>query len=275
MRSVRLSGGLGNQLFQYAYARAINAKINKSKYSWLNAAYLRGNPINRYGLDKYNIKLKIESIFSRICRNILRIPVINENGNSYGKFNPQLLKLPKSAYIKGLFQTEKYFKNIRHELLSDLTIKASLNVANQDMLDKILSEKNATSLHIRRGDYLWFPEKHNILPLDYYKKAVKYIANKVSSPHFFIFSDDVNWVLANLKLNHPYTVVNINNKTTDGYLDLNLMRFCQHNIIANSTFSWWGAWMNDNKDKIVIAPSVWVSSKADVSDIVPDEWVRL
>ena len=145
---------------------------------------------------------------------------------------------------------------------------------NQLILDKIL-ETNSVSLHIRRGDYVsldYVNKIHGVCALDYYKRAIEYITKRVNPPHFFLFSDDIDWVVENLKMEHPFTVVDINKGK--GWLDMNLMKQCKHNIIANSSFSWWGAWLNENPQKIIIAPEKWTARKQKC-DIVPLGWVKL
>ena len=143
------------------------------------------------------------------------------------------------------------------------------------MLDNIL-KTTSISLHIRRGDYLTpeNAETHCLCSPSYYQNAIQYIVQRVENPHFFIFSDDITWVFDNFKMPYPYTIVNVNDSYT-GYYDLELMRNCKHNIIANSTFSWWGAWLNENPNKIVIAPQRWFMNQEEEIDIIPSSWVRL
>ncbi|MDD3437516.1 MAG: alpha-1,2-fucosyltransferase, partial [Candidatus Gastranaerophilales bacterium] len=113
---------------------------------------------------------------------------------------------------------------------------------------------------------------HGTCSIDYSTKAIKYICKYVKNPHFFIFSDDINWVIENLKIEYPFTVVDFNQNSD--WFDLNLMKNCKHNIVANSSFSWWGAWLNENPDKIVIAPRKWTLQNTN-NDIIPKEWIKL
>ncbi len=157
---------------------------------------------------------------------------------------------------------------------SDLNYGQHNNEENQSMLDKIKS-LNAISLHVRRGDYVNLTHIHGLCDLNYYKRTIDYIASRVQNPHFFVFSDDIPWVRENLKIEYPFDVVDINDGKT-AFCDIWLMKHCQHNIIANSSFSYWGAWLNENPDKFVVAPQIWfVENNDSFKDIVPKGWIRL
>lgn len=178
-----------------------------------------------------------------------------------------------NTYIFGYFQTEKYFKHLRKELLEDFTLKTPLNEENVKMLTKIKST-NSVSIHVRRTDYLLQHKKiaYDLSDSDYFPKAIAYIGERVKNPHFFIFSDDIAWCKKNLNIKYEHTFVELNDES-NGVFDLELMKNCKHNIIANSTFSWWGGWLNENPDKIVVAPALWFR-KGD-NQTVPDDWVRI
>ena len=192
-------------------------------------------------------------------------------------FQAEFLEPRNHAYYEGYFQSEKYFLHIRERLLREFKISTPPlhNSDNRRILDLIL-KKNAISLHIRRGDYLTpkNTERHCLCSPSYYQNAIQYIIQRVENPHFFIFSDDISWVYDNFKISYPYTIVDVNDSYT-GYYDLELMRNCKHNIIANSTFSWWGAWLNENPNKIVIAPQRWFMNQEDEIDIIPSSWVKI
>ena len=184
------------------------------------------------------------------------------------------MKYKKNIYFEGYFQTEKYFKIFRKELLKDFSLKTELNDKNKKMLEQIKST-NAISLHVRHGDYLNLQNHFKICSLDYYKNAINLIIQKVENPHFYIFSDDIDWVRKNFNLNHHITIVDINS-SNEGYFDLELMKNCKHNITANSSFSWWGAWLNENPDKIVITPKTWfVNGDEERIDRIPEDWIEL
>lgn len=293
MKIIRIMGGIGNQMFQYAFGRALDDEV-LFDVTWFERKIKKALDIKRvYGLGFFNCDVPVASEeqiaacldggslknhrfiedFKRIFgqkykRRFNKITELSET-----PFDPSLLKIKGDVYYMGCFQSEKYFANIRNEILKDFSLKEKMSDENQEMLDKIKST-NAVSLHIRRGDYVHLQETHGLCGLDYYKKAIDFIASHSENPHFFLFSDDIAWVVENLKIEHPFTIVDINDGDT-GHFDLELMKNCKHNIIANSSFSWWGAWLNENPDKIVVAPKQWfIKKKMNSEDIVPENWIR-
>ncbi|MCC6447868.1 MAG: alpha-1,2-fucosyltransferase, partial [Chitinophagaceae bacterium] len=192
-------------------------------------------------------------------------------------FDENILKTPSDVYLEGYWQTEKYFKEISDILRKEFTFKIPPSEANQRMLDTIRLH-NSVSIHIRRTDYITDPASSKDMgfcDIPYYKRAVSYLAERVADPHFYVFSDDMNWVRSNFALNFPVTYVDLNNADTN-YEDMRLMSSCKHNIIANSTFSWWGAWLNSSEKKIVIAPKKWFNDTSKKStDLVPENWIKL
>lgn len=291
---VKLNGGLGNQMFQYAFARALADKFSVDivfDFCFFEDIKMHENFTTRvFELDVFDInyksaekedldKVKYPDFESKLKRSFAKtfpqkysINYIREK-NSYA-FDKKLLSSPDYIYYEGYFQNEKYFKHLRTALLKEFSLKVPLDEKNQIVLDKIL-ETNSISIHIRRGDYVDLESTskiHGTCSLDYYKEAIEYIAKRVKDPHFFLFSDDIEWVIKNLKLEYPFTVVDFNQDK--GWFDLNLMKQCKHNITANSSFSWWGAWLNENPDKIVIAPKKW-SLQKQKGNIIPKDWVKL
>ena len=186
-------------------------------------------------------------------------------------------QLNKSCYIIGYWQSEKYFKSINETILNDFQLNIQpdnyhINLANQ------INNCNSVSVHVRRGDYLE-DEKinsvHGILNNLYYYSSIELITTLVGEPHLFFFSDDIDWVKNNFYLQFPHTFIDKDFLNKDSK-DMWLMTQCKHNIIANSSFSWWGAWLNKNQDKIVIAPKNWFQNpKMNSDNIVPENWVRL
>jgi hypothetical protein len=181
------------------------------------------------------------------------------------QFSVKILLLPQNTYLNSYLQSEKYFNDIDTVIRKDFTLK-TLAVDNAMTLEK-LNLPNSISHHVRRGDYVSNPLINSFLgvcPVQYYECAVKIITERIRNPQFFIFSDDTEWVKQNLKLDFPVSYQDINNKP---YYDLYRMSQCSHNIIANSSFSWWAAWHNDNPEKIVFAPQNWFADKRiDCSD---------
>jgi hypothetical protein len=191
------------------------------------------------------------------------------------QFDPTVFKLPKNVYLKGYWQTEKYFADIRNILLQDFSLKREINPNCQQFIQKI-TNCNSVSLHIRRGDYAEnqnLNRIHGLCSLDYYQTSVNYLKKQIKEPHFFLFSDDPEWVKENLAIEDQTTIVSGNNFAD--YEDLFLMSLCQHNIIANSSFSWWAAWLNRNSDKIVCTPKQWFAVKSrNTQDLIPSNWRR-
>lgn len=284
---VKLIGGLGNQLFQYAAARRISYLHNLPLK--LDISGFAQYKIHKYSLMHFKIsedvatqdeinKLKPCGIISKLaCKCLKHINVdINRTyvKEQHSWFDPNMLKIRGPVYLDGYWQTEKYFKDIEMVLREELSVKTPPSPENEIMMQKI-QNTNAVSLHVRRADYVTnrrVNKIHGTCSLDYYASAVNKIVERVRSPHFYVFSDDHSWAQANLKLKHPTTFVT-QNGSDKNYEDLRLMSLCRHNIIANSSFSWWGAWLNLHADKIVVAPKRWSATAADnFRDLIPEVW---
>jgi len=182
----------------------------------------------------------------------------------------------RKCYLSGYWQSEKYFLDAAPVIRADFTFKSPLVGSNMVLAEQIC-KVNSVSLHVRRGDYASNPKTmatHGLCSLDYYRAAIRYVSARVEQPEFFVFSDDVNWVNDNLKMDFPCQYVD-NNCGADSYNDMHLMSLCRHQIIANSSFSWWGAWLNSNTDKIVIAPGKWFANGNNTADLLPQGWVSL
>ena len=176
-----------------------------------------------------------------------------------------------NLYLEGYFQNPVYFQNLRSALINEFSFPKRSGQTKEIEL-KIQKTKNPVAIHIRRGDYTK-PEiqsYHGILPLNYYKQSIELIKSKVENPIFYIFSDDPEWCEDNLA---SITGKNIIKGTTQAWEDMYLVSKCKHQIIANSSFSWWGAWLNSNLEKIVIAPKNWFNHME--TDILPEEWISL
>ncbi len=274
-------GGLGNQMFQYACGLAYSKKINAKHlidYSAFDKYELRN-----YQLDSFNITSpRIESdnldVFQRgpvkSISKFIHKAIRKITGKQFDYNNilfedwPNFRNLPlkrKCYYLKGYWQSEDYFKEIRDQLLIEFSLKVTLNTNNLNMLNTIKSDSDSVSLHIRRGDYVTGPVD-NSLDLSYYHNAIDLIKNRVTNPTFYIFSDDPTWVQENLKLENAHYIDF--NKGNEGFFDIELMKNCKHNITANSSFSWWGSWLNENPNKIVIMPKVWLPGETISPNII-------
>jgi len=268
---VNLTGGLGNQMFQYAFGKAIAVKHKTNlKLHFTNALF---NTQRSYELDVFNISAAMASAEDIRKLGIVQNRVVNRllcllderykiqfnkhivtQRYPYG-YDPSYLSVKNNSYIQGYWADERYFKEIENIIRREFTPKEKLDERNQKVLMQIQSS-TSVSVHVRRGDYV--TNKTNafkFIGLDYYVKAIRKIKSLVSDPEFFVFSDDISWCKNNLLqlLNKVYFVDY--NKEKESYKDIVLMGACKHNIIANSTFSWWGGWLNQNKNKICIKPS--------------------
>lgn len=273
LKVVKFMGGLGNQMFQYAYGKAIEHFTGeKALYDpyWYEICNTFENCTARdYEMELSNTRLTYATREQvEQCKSNIKHDKTRKN------YNKKLMKLGGQVYYEGYFQGEGCIKEIREELLKDFTLKLPRDKENAEMFEKIKST-NAVSIHVRRGDYVKYEEAHGLCDLEYYKKAIEYIAKRVENPHFFLFSDDIKWVEENLKIDFPYTVVDVNLEKPATF-DLDLMKNCQHNIVANSSFSWWGAWLNENPQKIVVAPKQWFADKKiSYKNIIPDSFVTI
>lgn len=291
---VRLLGGLGNQMFQYATARRLAAKHNTqlvldtSSYQVKN----KDETPRHFEIDCFSIDAIVAdtSVLNRLQAtrepNPLQklkhklignpITLIGEEGFPV---NSAVMKAADETYLIGYWQSEKYFQDICDIILKDFSFTTKPDAENTKMADQIKDKKaTAVSLHVRRGDYVTNQHAntfHGTSPMEYYQKAVDLMAKKVQKPHFFIFSDDPAWTQENLKTGHPTTYVT-NNDGDKGFEDMRLMMQCQHHIIANSSFSWWGAWLNPSTEKIVMAPKTWfLDPSVDTRDIYAEGWIKV
>lgn len=277
---IRMQGGLGNQMFQYATARSLaekrHAKVSIDLSWYATTEQSDGVGVRAYELGAFNIQEKFykPNTLNKFWLRLMRSRMYSDAPESY-VYQQRVMDAPNNSLLFGFFNNEKYFKDIRSILLQEFTLKMQPDKKNRLILDDI-SSSNSVSVHIRRGDYVTSTSHnafHGVLGLDYYQRAVKHLQKQVNKPTYYIFSDDPAWVKDNLKLDQPAIFVSHNKRGVD---DLNLMMHCHHHIIANSSFSWWGAWLADRPNKLVVAPKQWIKShEIDSSDVVPKDWVRL
>jgi hypothetical protein len=192
-------------------------------------------------------------------------------------YDPKIVTLPDGIYLHGYWQSEKYFSNISEIIHREISVKSPITGRNAEIAEHIASCQSV-SVHIRRADYVTkaYTELFEPCSLEYYSAAILRLARVVKKPHLFVFTDDKAWVHENFKFSYPITFVD-HNGPDKNYEDLRLMSLCKHNIIANSTFSWWGAWLNSNPNKIVFAPNKWFTEIARSSprDLIPDSWIKI
>lgn len=291
MVTLLLSGGLGNQMFQYAAAKALAKRLDTSLRIDTYSLTKKTQATTRaYELDIFNIDAPIVSSLQSKCLIKLR-PYIQRHRAFFQKFGfltdtyailyqPVIETIKGNITMSGYFQNEKYFRNIASEIRHDFTFKKSLTDKNLSLSEKLKSI-TSVSVHIRRGDYLSNKSASaNFITcdVDYYQKAIKTITERIKNPEFFVFSDDHDWVRQNISFaNYPVIFIDWN-KGSDSYRDMQLMSLCKHNIIANSSFSWWGAWLNANPEKIVISPEKWFQDDKKnelLDDFYPEGWRKI
>lgn len=275
---VKFQGGLGNQMFQYALYKKLLClgKIVKADISWYN----NNNAESPRELDvvRFPIHLNYSRHFERIMYRNFLAKALGKCGNmceglylekESGRYVPEILKM-KYAYLDGYWQTEKYFHDIRNDLLQDFTFP-DLDSQFLEGVYTQIQKTNSVSIHIRRGDYLKHLDQFgNICTEQYYLNAIAAIKEKIENPTFFVFSDDMLWAKKFLKGQKNFFFVDLEKKVNCIY-DMKLMSACKHNIIANSSFSWWASWLNQNEQKVVIAPVKWQNLKT-FPDIRCNNW---
>jgi hypothetical protein len=292
---IELSGGLGNQMFQYAFGYVLASKNNtilkidndffnkkEKKLSHtprnfelyiFNNSYVFANSKEISSFDNLSLRNKFKKKLGFSYPKIYQEKLFN--------FQPHLLTIKSNAFVKGYFQSYKYFEGFEKKIkkifyLSENTL--------DEVSKKILVDIKCTttiSIHLRRGDYVsdtLIQQIHGNCSMEYYTKAINFIASKIMNNTLVFFSDDIEWVESQFE-NLPFSKIFVNhNFGVDSWRDLFLMKSCNHNIIANSSFSWWAAWLNENPNKIVVAPKKWFAISEDdrnTNDLIPPQWIRL
>lgn len=291
MITISLSGGLGNQMFQYAAAKALATRLNTTLVIDLYTLEKKTQATKRYfELDIFDIQAeKRNTTKGKVLNKIF--PFVQRHRKFFSLFGfftdtaailyqPSFESLKGNITMMGNFQNEQYFKNIKDSIRQDFKFNKPLKGKNVELAKK-LENVNSISIHIRRGDYITNKgAATNFVTCDksYYDNAINYILKAVSNPEFFIFSEDFEWIKENLNFeNHPVTFVDWN-KERDSHIDMQLMSLCKHNIIANSSFSWWSAWLNVNANKMVIAPSKWFQDETKnilLDKFYPEGWIKI
>jgi hypothetical protein len=290
---ITLLGGLGNQMFQYAFGRALAKKLNSELFLDLSSFNKHTKDTQRtFELNYFPIQAKIaskedlkrvipenEKIRSFLksvqlsSKGMLPITIIRERKFN---FDPDIFYNSDNSNFIGYWQSEKYFSNISSLIKKEFSFILPLTSKNENLIQRMESN-NSVSLHIRRGDYISNPEikkYHGICSIEYYQKALSIIEEKIPGNELYIFSDDPQWARMNISSPSLVTVVDWNNEKPHD--DLRLMASCKHHIIANSSFSWWGAWLGKSDNQIVIAPEPWFNNKdINTSDLYIDNWIRI
>ena len=290
---VALKGGLGNQMFQYATARGI-CKGNEKVV--LDLSFLKKHSIGTNSFTPRSYELSIFSeINARLASNLLYRILYGSNlifkigrklfhlkvkkvAQHENEFVTALQNGHRSIYLDGYFQSEKYFFHIRKELLEEFKFPglAENDLDALNVLTKIRSIRNATAIHVRRGDYLkpLIQEYHGVMPISYFKNAIDKIEALVSDPYYFIFSDDPLWCAENFKFIDDRMEIVDSKDSKNAWKDMFLMSQCEHHIISNSSFGWWGAWLS-SRGGYKFAPLRWFNpeiAKFNIEDFVPKTW---
>lgn len=287
---VKIEGGLANRMFQYAFFLSLRKKrddvfldektfkpfMEFDKFSLRNTFPSIDFP--ECDLTEFKIETR-QGKFNHLIRNVVEKFSKKYFFQKEFRFYPELLStLPKNIYLRGYWQSEKYFVDVKDEVRNAFTFDPFTESKNITAAAQ-MSKENSVSIHIRKGkDYLQKRMTYGTCPLSYYIDAINYIKHNVDNPSFYVFTDNPQWV--NEKLNFiNYTLVDWNPVSGEkNYRDIQLMSCCKHNIIANSSFSWWGAWLNKNEDKIVIGPKTWFNPDGDIKifgDIICDNWIAM
>jgi hypothetical protein len=279
---LKLKGGLGNQLFQYAAAKQLSIVHNMPlliDLTFFESASEK-HTYRKYELDKFNIEVQIASQgeSKKINSNILSKLRLNKISEKNYWFKIYLVKILSFGFVRGYWQSEKYFSKIKKLILQDFVFKTDLEDNFNEIKDKI-SKTNSVSIHFRRGDYVSnekINKHHGTASLSYYYEAIRLMNNMVKDACFFVFSDDLEWVKANFVVSFP--VFYIEKSDEENHSDFQLMSLCKHNIIANSTYSWWAAWLNRNPNKRVIAPLKWYNDRKmqrSIKERIPSSWLTV
>jgi hypothetical protein len=292
----RLQGGHSNQLFQYATARCVAERRNAEAYmdpEWF-AAIPAGDTRRIYELDGYRFEQRLleagdvsvadDEEPGRPHRRIRLFarrrsrPILRRYRQQGHGFDPQVLDLPDDTYLDGWWQDERYFSEIRSILLDELQLREAPSERAAHWLRE-MEEPVSVSLHVRRGDYVTNPAAgsfHGLLGPAYYEAALERLVAAVGEPGLkvFVFSNDIEWCKNELRLAYPTSFVDSGNS---GPADMRLMRSCRHHVVANSSFSWWGAWLSDHPGKVVVAPDRWFADPVAnaETEIVPRSWLRI
>ena len=288
----KVFGGLGNQMFQYAAGRALSSRVGSRLQVDVRSHHLEGASHNGYELERvFSVapeQATDQSVAdvlgwrrSRQVQRLLRKLkvrtgryVVEPHFHHWSGFE----RLESPCYLDGYWQSTEYFSRIADVIASDFQFRQPLKGENARLAELIDSQPRAVSLHVRRGDYISNKSAavhHGTCDLDYYHRATSRMAQELQGqPRYVVFSDDIDWARANLNLS-PDAVFVGHNQGKDSHFDMQLMSRCRHHILANSSFSWWGAWLNRRAERTVLAPKRWFLAAHDTSTLTPADWIRL
>ncbi|WP_137170451.1 alpha-1,2-fucosyltransferase [Marinomonas sp. FW-1] len=292
---LKISGGLGNQMFQYATARALASEYDCKLY--IDLSFYDKQDLRSFSLDQFNCEYELasddiinllkgrEGLYQKIRRR-LGFPIsrpktyvtdslmVNTATHTKDTFQPISLNRDVGIYLDGYWQNEKYFNTYRSRIVNEFQLKSNFTDAELKYIDD-MKRTESVSLHVRRGDYvdnnMFKNSSLSITGLDYYYRSIEFFKKKLIDPVYYIFSDDLEWCKKEFSFLDNKVFIDTASRDTH---ELLLISQCKHNIIANSTFSWWGAWLNQNELKTIIAPKIWFKTNLELS-VAPDNWVKI
>ncbi|GAA4333777.1 alpha-1,2-fucosyltransferase [Flaviaesturariibacter amylovorans] len=281
---IQLKGGLGNQMFQYAAARAL--ALRHGAEVLLDTAHYRADQLRNFDLLQLSAQARVataaeaarlrpDGLLQRVAARLRPLRSRRFYKEPHFHYDPGFAQLGHEVYLQGYFQSERYFAPFADRIRAELQLREPLSPQLLE-LGRAMQAQESVSLHIRRGDYSnpVTLKVHGILPISYYQKAMEVMSRHLDAPRYYLFTDDPAWVLEHLDI--PGAEVVSGHHTKAHFEDLFLMSQCRHQVIANSSFSWWGAWLNSNPGKKVIAPAQWFhEGPPDTQDLVPAGWTRL
>ena len=288
----QILGGLGNQMFQYAAGRALSCSVSTNllldtshfKRYKLHNGYELNSFFNIHAEEASNsdIKYLLGWRSPKLVRRLLkRLNLGALNGSNYllqegFAYSSRYLEYGDNTYLSGYWQSNKFFRHFDSTIRSDFSFKVSPNEKVKRILERILSCESI-GVHVRRGDYVNVPlnkEIFHICGINYFSNSLHYIIKQVPLAKAFVFSDDPIWCQKNLHFPVKTEFI-ANNHGSNSFWDMYLLSFCKHQIISNSSFGWWASWLNNNPNKIVVAPKKWFNNNIDGSEIVPSDWHRI
>ncbi|MFC6102639.1 alpha-1,2-fucosyltransferase [Olivibacter domesticus] len=287
MKIIRFLGGLGNQMFQYAFYKALQYRFRNVKadltgfsdYTLHNGFELeRIFPIRLHSASNFEINLLDSRNREWKYRKLRKLLFINagyfEELDLFN-YNEAILKDNSSKIYWGYWQHHRYFDEVTDELLADFKFNEPEDLKNKTLLQEINANEESVAIHVRRGDYLKDPYLGGLVDVEYFEKGIALVRERLRNPKFYVFSDDITWCKQYLNLQESVFIDW--NKGNDSYRDMQLMSHCKHAIISNSSFSWWGAWLNRSPNKVIVVPKVWYRSSnvLDTSKMHPRIWIKI
>lgn len=287
---VKIIGGLGNQMFQYAYARQLALKTNAKLKLDIND--FKNYEFHSYSLQHFRIQenyaseqeanffkkyKKRKGWAGKLLNPFLANPRLYIDEPTY-TVSKEMFEVTPPCYVEGYMQSEQYFQDIEEIIRREFTLKEPLSEYSQGVATRIQAASEPVSLHIRRGDFArhaTVSKFHGICPPEYYEETIRRINEQIPNPTYFVFSDDIEWARENITTGHSTEF--IGQGPDKNYEDLELMRLCKHHILSNSTFGWWGAWLSNPRHTggVTIAPTKWFNKAFDTKDLIPQDWIKL